>query len=103
MNLKLIGNYLNNLNDYGTFYIYHYSKKINNIDNKDIISNRCYVGYSKNNNLYSFVHGNIYGKFSIFTLVKLFHQILLKHLCFRTILIQFKSILMNLIKMNYFL
>ena len=38
------------------------------MNNKDIISNRCYLGYSQNNNLYSFVHGNTFGKFtSIFS------------------------------------
>ena len=62
--LEINSEYLNNLEDYGIFYIYHYSKKINNLDNNDVISNRCYLGYSYNNNLYSFVHGNIYGKFS---------------------------------------
>ena len=34
------------------------------MSNNDIISNRCYLGYSKNNNLYSFVHGNTLGKFT---------------------------------------
>ena len=53
--------YLENIKDYGTFYIYHYSDN-NNI--KDIISNRCYIGYSQNKNLYSFVHGNTYAKFN---------------------------------------
>ena len=32
------------------------------MNKETIISNRCYVGYSKNNNLYSFVHGNTYAK-----------------------------------------
>ena len=53
--------YLENIKDYGTFYIYHYS---NNNNIKDIISNRCYIGYSQNKNLYSFVHGNTYAKFN---------------------------------------
>ena len=39
---------------YGVFYIFHKSnKKINSM-----IRNSCYVGYSYNGNLYSFVHGN---------------------------------------------
>jgi len=60
--------YLNNLEDYGTFFIYHFSENKNNLNNKDIISNRCYLGYSQNNNLYSFAHGNTLGKFtSIFS------------------------------------
>ena len=60
--------YLNNLEDYGTFYIYHFSENTNDLSDKDIISNRCYLGYSQNNNLYSFVHGNTHAKFtSIFS------------------------------------
>ena len=65
---EISSKYLNNLKDYGTFYIYHFSENTKDLNNKDIISNRCYLGYSKNNNLYSFVHGNTYGKFtSIFS------------------------------------
>ena len=66
--LEISSKYLNNLEDYGTFYIYHFSENTNDLNNKDIISNRCYLGYSQNNNLYSFVHGNTPGKFtSIFS------------------------------------
>ena len=66
--LEISSKYLNNLEDYGTFYIYHFSENSNDLSNKDIISNRCYLGYSQNNNLYSFVHGNTLGKFtSIYT------------------------------------
>lgn len=56
--------YLNDLEDYGSFYIFHYSKNISNITKQDLISNRCYLGYSKNNNLHTFVHGNTFGKFA---------------------------------------
>ena len=62
--LEISSKYLNNLKDYGTFYIYHFSEKTKTLSNKDIISNRCYLGYSQNNNLYSFVHGNTLGKFT---------------------------------------
>tara|TARA_Y100000768_G_C23970145_1_gene680086 strand:+ start:426 stop:1202 length:777 start_codon:yes stop_codon:yes gene_type:complete len=62
--IEINSDYLNNLEDYGTFYIYHFVEKENNLNNKDIISNRCYLGYSQNNNLYSFVHGNTHGKFT---------------------------------------
>ena len=62
--LEISSKYLNNLEDYGTFYIYHFSKKTSSLSNSDIISNRCYLGYSKDNNLYSFVHGNTLGKFT---------------------------------------
>lgn len=54
--------YLGGIKDYGTFYIYHFSKK--KFKEESIISNRCYLGYSKNNNLYSFVHGNTLAKFT---------------------------------------
>ena len=62
--LEITSKYLNDVTDYGTFYIYHYSKNTKNLNNKDAISNRCYTGYSKNNNLYSFVHGNINTKYN---------------------------------------
>ena len=55
---EISSEYLNNLEDYGIFYVYHFSDNTENLTNKDIISNRCYVGYSQNNNLHSFVHGN---------------------------------------------
>lgn len=61
---EITSKYLNDITDYGTFYIYHYSSNTKNLSNKDSISNRCYTGYSKNNNLYSFVHGNINTKYS---------------------------------------
>ena len=57
---KLLGG----IKDYGIFYIYHNTSK--QFDNKTIISNRCYLGYSQNNNLYSFVHGNTYANFQNF-------------------------------------
>jgi len=66
--LEISSKYLNDLEDYGTFYIYHFSENTSDLNNNDIISNRCYLGYSQNNNLYSFVHGNTLGKFtSIFS------------------------------------
>ena len=62
--LEITAKYLNNIEDYGTFYIFHLSKKTDDLSNQEIISNRCYLGYSQNNNLYSFVHGNTLGKFT---------------------------------------
>lgn len=47
--------FLNGIEDFGVFYIFHKTKKLHN----SIIRNSCYVGYSKNNNLPSFVHGNV--------------------------------------------
>jgi len=46
--------FMNNISDYGIFYIYHKSDKIL----KSSIRNACYTGYSYKNNLASFVHGN---------------------------------------------
>ena len=43
--------------DYGYFQIFC---KINNFEIEENLSNRCYTGFSKNNNNYSFVHGNSY-------------------------------------------
>ena len=48
--------FLNGVEDYGVFYVYHKTK--NNFPNDDSIANKCYLGYSLNDNLYSFVHGN---------------------------------------------
>ena len=59
--INITPRFLNNIKDYGTFYIYHFSNQI--INDNNIISNRCYLGYSQNNNLFSFVHGNTLAKF----------------------------------------
>jgi len=47
--------FLEGIEDYGVFYIFHKSEKLHN----SIIRNSCYLGYSQNNNLPSFVHGNV--------------------------------------------
>lgn len=54
--LSIDKDFFGGLEDYGYFNIFHHSDdfKISN----DIISNRCYLGFSYKNNLYSFVHGN---------------------------------------------
>ena len=44
----------------GIFYIFHKTNEKNS--SKNIFSNRCYVGFSFKNSLYSFVHGNGYVK-----------------------------------------
>ena len=60
---EITSKYLNNIKDYGVFYAYHLTK--NKLKNKNmIINNRCYLGYSKNNSLYSFLHGNTLAKFT---------------------------------------
>lgn len=51
--------YLDNLKDYGVFHIYHFTNDFKSIGEKDIISNTCYIGFSKDNCLYSFIHGNV--------------------------------------------
>ena len=40
-----------NIKDYGNFYIYHFTNNQKISDN--IIANRCYLGFSQNNNLSS--------------------------------------------------
>ena len=51
--------FLNGLESYGSFYVFHKYKQNKN-DNDDFsINNRCYTAYSKNGNLKSFVHGNL--------------------------------------------
>ena len=52
---KLLG-----VEGYGSFYIYHTSTTL--LEESITFSNRCYVGYSYKNNLYSNVHGNTYVK-----------------------------------------
>ena len=49
-------NFFNGLEDYGFFNIFHRSNDLKFPN--DLISNRCYLGFSFKNNLYSFVHGN---------------------------------------------
>jgi hypothetical protein len=56
---------LNGIQDYGVFYIFH---RLNNkTENNFILSNRCYLGFSQNNNLSSFVHGNTLAKYKNLT------------------------------------
>jgi hypothetical protein len=59
--LIINSNFLEGLKDCGSFYIYHLTT--DKIGNENIISNKCYVGYSKNNSLHSFVHGNTHARF----------------------------------------
>ena len=75
--------YLNDLEDYGIFYVYHFSENTELLTNKDIISNRCYVGYSQNNNLHSFVHGNTKVKFANINYNKSFSSDIVKKSLFK--------------------
>jgi hypothetical protein len=52
--------FFNGLESFGVFYVYHQANI--GFDSEDSISNRCYLGYSLNNNLFSFVHGNTLSK-----------------------------------------
>ena len=66
--IEITSQFLNNIEDYGLFYIYHHAEEKSKVDRDISVVNRCYLGYSQNNNLYSFVHGNTLGKFtSIFS------------------------------------
>ena len=49
-------NFLNGIEDYGVFYIFFRCDGCSS--NDMIVSNRCYLGFSINDNLSSFVHGN---------------------------------------------
>lgn len=60
--IEITDEFFKGLKDYGVFYVYHLSKE--KIDNENIISNRCYIGYSQNQNLPSFVHGNTLARFT---------------------------------------
>ena len=59
--LEITSEYLK-VKDYGSFYIYHFTNE--KIEEGNIISNKCYLGYSQKENLYSFVHGNTLAKFT---------------------------------------
>lgn len=53
-------NFINGMEDYGYFNIFHH--KLNN-QSKFIIANRCYLGFSKDNDFFSYVHGNLLSKY----------------------------------------
>lgn len=58
--LTIDKNFLGGLEDYGYFNIFHHDLTQNS---EFIISNRCYLGFSKDNNFFSYVHGNLLSKF----------------------------------------
>lgn len=53
--INISSKFMNNISDYGSFYIFHNTNKNFN----SIIRNSCYTGYSKYKNIPSYVHGNI--------------------------------------------
>jgi len=62
--LHIDSEFLGGLNDYGTFYVHHYTDQ--EINNNDVIANKCYIGYAIDKQLHSFVHGNILAHFQNF-------------------------------------
>ena len=48
-------NFLNGIEDYGIFFVYHKTDK----KKLSTVRNSCYIGYSFNENLPSYVHGNL--------------------------------------------
>ena len=56
--------FLDGIEGYGTFYIFHRNDKFSS--NNFIVINRCYLGFSFNDNLSSFVHGNGVVRFQSF-------------------------------------
>ena len=57
--IKIDKNLLNGFEGYGFFHIFFKNDNFN-YKEKIIFSNRCYLGFSKNNQNASFVHGNTY-------------------------------------------
>ena len=53
--------FLNGIEGYGVFYISHRSDSYSGDDL--LISNRCYIGFSVEDKLSSFLHGNLYVKY----------------------------------------
>jgi hypothetical protein len=53
--------FLNGIEGYGVFYIFHRSDS--DCGDDLVISNRCYVGFSMEGSLSSFVHGNLYVRY----------------------------------------
>jgi hypothetical protein len=75
--LVIDSKFFNNLEDYGVFYIYHFSMNSKIVEEDNVLVNRCYLGYSQNNNLFSFVHGNVYAKYtSILSNKKIEHNMM---------------------------
>jgi hypothetical protein len=54
-------NFLNGIEGYGVFYIFHRSDS--DCGDDLLISNRCYVGFSIEGSLSSFVHGNLHVRY----------------------------------------
>lgn len=79
--LEITPEFLNNTKDYGVFYIFHFSN--GKIENDNMISNKCYLGFSLNNNLYSFVHGNTLAKYTKISENRMFYTDIVKTSLFK--------------------
>jgi len=93
-------NFFDGLEDYGVFYIFH--RLDNTLNEKFIISNRCYLGFSKNNNLNSFVHGNTIAKHMSFKSKKLKTD-LIKNSFFMNHLYRVQSYMNHCDKIEFFI
>ena len=91
--------FMNNKEIYGHFYIFHDHKQVG-LDNL-LLSNRCYLGFSKKGKNPSFVHGNSFVKGKNFINGKI-ESILSKLLFLKTTNILFKKIFQMLINWNFF-
>ena len=60
------------------YFIFTHFTRSEKINNKDVISNRCYLGFSLNNDLYSFVHGNTLAKYTSISKSKKFSSDIIK-------------------------
>lgn len=98
--LDITPEFLNNTKDYGVFYIFHFSN--GKIESDNIISNKCYLGFSLNNNLYSFVHGNTLAKYTNIKKDGKFYADIVKTSLLKIKNIPYKNIFQALKKMNYF-
>ena len=54
--------FFDGIEDYGTFYIYHFVEDFKKFTNETLI-NRCYTGFARDDDFYSFVHGNTLSKY----------------------------------------
>ena len=89
-----------NIKDYGNFYIYHFTNNQKITDN--IIANRCYLGFSQNNNLSSFVHGNTFAKSKNINSKKDFEKNIVNTTFFKTNLYRIQKSFKNYEKIELF-
>ncbi len=96
----IIDENLLDIKDYGSFYIYHFTNDQKIKDN--IIANRCYVGFSQNNNLSSFVHGNAFAKSKNINSMKDFKKNFVNTTFFKTNLYKIQKSFKNYDKIELF-